>query len=131
MKRRQFRLVLEAQLDASVRLTQVHHYATDLVGGRRELIAPALSEYLTDLFPAKEPKAVLEALVGKAPIGWRIEPQGTKESRTITIVTEGPGAALSTIIRIIEQILPNSLTRPMTYEPISEAGTAREKRHLH
>ncbi|MEE4539765.1 MAG: hypothetical protein V2J51_14905 [Erythrobacter sp.] len=131
MKRHQFRLLLEPGVEATVRLAQLHQYATDLVDGRRVLLAPMLSHYIKGLFPAREPAAVLDALLGKAPIGWRLETDGVDASRCIAIQSEGRGVAISAMMRILEQIAPEALSAQMIYEPLHLGETDQRIRSLH
>lgn len=131
MKRRHFRLLLEPGLDGAVRLAQLHQYATDLVDGRRMLMAQALSEHVESLFPAREPTAVLDALLGKSPIGWELEADSRQAGRCIAIRSQGRGVAISAIIRILEQIAPEALSAQMTYEPMKKSDTGERARSLH
>ncbi|WP_067489549.1 hypothetical protein [Erythrobacter sp. CCH5-A1] len=131
MKRRHFRLLLEPGLEGAVRLAQLHQYATDLVDGRRMLIAPALSDHIEGLFPARKQTAVLDALVGTAPIGWELEAEGTQAGQCIAIRSQGPGVAISAIMRILEQIAPEALSAQMIYEPMHESKTDERARSLH
>ncbi len=64
MKRRQFRLVLEPAPEEVVRLTQLHRYASDVAGRGRAPIGGVLAEYIAGLFPQRDPRQVLDGLLG-------------------------------------------------------------------
>ena len=93
MKRRQFRLVLEPAPEEVVRLTQLHRYASDVKGRGRAPIGGVLAEYIAGLFPQRDPRQVLDGLLGKGDAGWSL---GTApgQGRTLIIQTTGAGAAV-------------------------------------
>ena len=130
MRRLNFRLTLEPGLDGVVRLAQLHQYASDLVDGERALIGPALRAQVKSNFPRRKVEAVLDALLGEGPPGWDIE-GASQESPLLVIKTVGAGMAISAVARIIEQIVPESLPRPMTYEPNPEGQNHQQSRRLH
>ena len=117
MKRRQFRLVLEPAPEEVVRLTQLHRYASDVAGRGRAPIGSVLAEYIAGLFPQRDPHQVLDGLLGKGDAGWSL---GTApgQGRLLIIETTEVGVAVSAIARILEQIAPGALLRPMIYEPL-------------
>ena len=130
MKRLHFRLTLEPGIEGIVRLVQLHHYATDLVDGKRALIGPALQEQIKLNFPARNTEDVLDALLGEGPPGWNIEgAEGGKTS--VVISTEGAGVAVSAIIRILEQVAPEALLRPIGYDPLPGNTLAPPSKSLH
>ena len=103
MKRLHFKLTLEPGLKAIVRLAQLHQYATDLVDGERVLIGPALRGRMLLNFPAREPRDVLDSLLGEGPAGWNLS--GHEDGRSLLVVsTEGSGVAFSAIARQINQL---------------------------
>lgn len=130
MKRRQFRLVLEPAPEEGVRLTQLHHYAGDVAGRGRGPIGGVLDEYIAGLFPQGAPRQVLDGLLGKGGAGWSL---GTApgQGRTLIIQTTEAGAAVSAVARILEQIAPNALLRPMIYEPLPLQNPSEHRRSLH
>ena len=130
MRRLHFRLTLEPGLEAVVRLAQLHQYATDLVDGKRVLIGPALRERIALTFPRRRPEAVLDALLGKGLPSWDIV-GSDGGSEVLTIVTRPEGAALSAIVRIIEQVAPEAMRRPINYEPVTGGPLPPPSRLLH
>ncbi|WP_067490087.1 hypothetical protein [Erythrobacter sp. CCH5-A1] len=130
MKRRQFRLVLEPAPEEVVRLTQLHRYAGDVAGRGRAPIGGVLAEYIASLFPQRDPRQVLDGLLGKGDAGWSL---GTApgQGRTLIIQTTEAGVAVSAVARILEQIAPNTLLRPMIYEPLPLQGLSEHRRSLH
>lgn len=130
MIRSNFRLALEPGLEGVVRLAQLHQYATDLVDGKRVLIGPALRERITLTFPRRRPEAVLDALLGKGLPNWDIV-GSDGGSEVLTIVTRPEGAALSAIVRIIEQVAPEAMRRPINYEPVTGGPLPPPSRLLH
>lgn len=130
MKRRQFRLVLEPAPEEVVRLTQLYHYAGDLAGRGRAPIGGVLAEYIAGLFPQRDPRQVLDGLLGKGDAGWSL---GTApgQGRTLIIQTTEAGVAVSAVARILEQIAPGTLLRPMIYEPLPLQGLSEHRRSLH
>lgn len=130
MKRRQFRLVLEPAPEEVVRLTQLHRYAGDVAGRGRAPIGGVLAEYIVGLFPQRDPRQVLDGLLGKGDAGWSL---GTApgQGRTLIIQTTEAGAAVSAVARILEQIAPGTLLRPMFYEPLPLQGLSEHRRSLH
>lgn len=130
MIRSNFRLALEPGLEGVVRLAQLHQYATDLVDGKRVLIGPALRERIALTFPRRSPEAVLGALLGKGPPSWDLV-ASDDSSEVLTIVTRPEGAALSAIVRIIEQVAPEALRRPINYAPVADAPLPPPSRLLH
>lgn len=131
MKRRKFRLLLEPGLQGVVRLAQLEQYGTDRIDGQRMLLAPELGEHVQGLFPARLPAAVLDALLGKPPIGWKLEMDGLGGSQSIAIRSDGRGVALSAMMRILEHIVPEALLAPMIYEPLNGNGTSERIQNLH
>lgn len=130
MKRRQFRLVLEPAPEEVVRLTQLHRYAGDVAGRGRAPIGGVLAEYIVGLFPQRDPRQVLDGLLGKGDAGWSL---GTTpgQGRTLIIQTTEAGVAVSAIARILEQIAPWALLRPMIYEPLPLQNPSEHRRSLH
>lgn len=130
MKRRQFRLVLEPAPEEVVRLTQLHRYASDVAGRGRAPIGSVLAEYIAGLFPQRDPRQVLDGLLGKGDAGWSL---GTAQGkgRTLIIQTTEAGVAVSAVARILEQIAPNTLLRPMIYEPFPLQSLSEHRRSLH
>ena len=130
MKRRQFRLVLEPAPEEVVRLTQLHRYAGDVAGRGRAPIGGVLAEYIVGLFPQRDPRQVLDGLLGKGDAGWSL---GTApgQGRTLIIQTTEAGAAVSAVARILEQIAPGTLLRPMFYEPLPLQNPSEHRRSLH
>lgn len=130
MKRRQFRLVLEPAPEEVVRLTQLHRYAGDVAGRGRVPIGGVLAEYIAGLFPQRDPRQVLDGLLGKGDAGWSL---GTApgQGRTLIIQTTEAGVAVSAIARILEQIAPDALLRPMIYKPLPLQGLSEHRRSLH
>ena len=130
MRRRQFRLVLELASEEVVRLTQLHRYAGDVEGRGRAPIGGVLAEYISGLFPQRDPRQVLDGLLGKGDAGWSL---GTApgQGRTLIIQTTEAGVAVSAVARILEQIAPNTLLRPMIYEPLPLQGLSEHRRSLH
>lgn len=130
MRRLNFRLTLEPGLDRVVRLAQLHQYASDLVDGKRLLVGPALRAQVKGTFPRRKVESVLDALLGEGPPGWDIE--GASEGSPLLVIkTIGAGMAISALARIIEQIAPEALSRPMTYEPNPAGQTLQQSRKLH
>ena len=130
MRRRQFRLVLEPAPEEVVRLTQLHRYAGDVAGRERAPIGGVLAEYIAGLFPQRDPRQVVDGLLGKGDAGWSL---GTApgQGRTLIIQTTEAGAAVSAVARILEQIAPGTLLRPMFYEPLPLQGLSEHRRSLH
>jgi hypothetical protein len=130
MRRRQFRLLLEPAPQEVVCLTQLHRYAGDVAGRRRAPIGEELAEYIAGLFPQRDPRQVLDGLLGKGDAGWSL---GTApgQGRTLIIQTTEAGAAVSAVARILEQIAPGTLLRPMIYEPLPLQGLSEHRRSLH
>lgn len=60
---------------------------------------------------------MLDGLLGKGGVGWSL---GTVpgQGRSLIILTTEAGVAVSAIARILEQIAPGALLRPMIYEPL-------------
>ena len=130
MRRLNFRLTLEPGLDGVVRLAQLHQYASDLVDGKRLLVGPSLRAQVKGTFPRRKVENVLDALLGEGPPGWDIE--GASEGSPLLVIkTVGAGMAISAVARIIEQITPEALSRPMTYEPDPAGPTLQQSRKLH
>ena len=130
MRRRQFRLVLELASEEVVRLTQLHRYAGDVAGRRRAPIGEELDQHIAGLFPQRDPRQVLDGLLGKGDAGWSL---GTApgQSRSLIIQTTEAGVAVSAIARILEQIAPGALLRPMIYEPLPLQALSEHRRSLH
>lgn len=130
MKRRQFRLVLEPGLEEVVRLTQLHRYAGDVAGRGSAPIGGVRAEYIAGLFPQRDPRQVLDGLLGKGDAGWSL---GTApgQGRTLIIQTTEAGVAVSAVARILEQIAPGTLLRPMFYEPLPLQNPSEHRRSLH
>ncbi len=76
------------------------------------------------------PEAVLDALLGKGPPSWDLV-ASDDSSEVLTIVTRPEGAALSAIVRIIEQVAPEALRRPINYAPVAGAPLPPPSRLLH
>lgn len=117
MRRHQFRLLLEPAPQEVVCLTQLHRYAGDVAGRRRAPIGEELDQHIAGLFPQRDPRQVLDGLLGKGGVGWSL---GTVpgQGRSLIIQTTEAGVAVSAIARILEQIAPGALLRPMIYEPL-------------
>ena len=130
MKRRQFRLVLEPAPEEVVRLTRLLRYAGDGAGRGRPSIGGGRAEDMGALSPQKEPRQVLDGLLGKGDAGWSL---GTApgQGRTLIIQTTEAGVAVSAVARILEQIAPNTLLRPMIYEPLLLQNPSEHRRSLH
>ncbi|WP_231732844.1 hypothetical protein, partial [Porphyrobacter sp. CCH7-A1] len=113
-----------------VRLTQLHRYAGDVAGRGRAPIGGVLAEYIVGLFPQRDPRQVLDGLLGKGDAGWSL---GTApgQGRTLIIQTTEAGVAVSAVARILEQIAPNTLLRPMIYEPLPLQNPSEHRRSLH
>ena len=116
MRRRHFRLTLEPGVEGIVKLAQLHQYASELVDGQRVFIGPALREQINTTFPGRKAEAVLDALLGDGLPGWLLE-KASEDSPLITIQTQDRGTPYSAIARIIEQVVPEALARPIAYEP--------------
>ena len=93
MRRRQFRLVLELASEEVVRLTQLHRYAGDVEGRGRAPIGGVLAEYISGLFPQRDPRQVLDGLLGKGDAGWSL---GTApgQGRSLIIQTTEAGVGI-------------------------------------
>ncbi len=130
MKRRQFRLTLEPTSEDAVRLAQLSRYASDLSRGNAADIGAALGDHVGALFPGRNRHAVLESLLGKGEPGWSLVPAPGKGGALVIETTEA-GAAVSAIARILEQIAPGTLVRPMIYEPVSLNNSGGHLRRLH
>lgn len=130
MKRRQFRLVLEPAPEEVVRLAQLHRYAGDVAGRGRAPIGGVLAEYIASLFPQRDPRQVLDGLLGKGDAGWSL---GTApgQGRSLIIQTTEAGVAVSAIARILEQLAPGALLRPMIYEPLPLENPSEHRGSLH
>lgn len=130
MRRRQFRLLLEPAPEEVVRLTQLNRYASDVAGQERAPIGGVLVEHIASLFPQRDPSQVLDGLLGKGDAGWSL---GTApgQSRTLVIETTEVGVAVSAIARILEQIAPGALLRPMIYEPLLLQKPSEHRSSLH
>lgn len=130
MKRRQFRLVLEPAPEEVVRLTQLHRYAGDVAGRGRAPIGGVLAEYIACLFPQRDPHQVLDGLLGKRDAGWSL---GTAPGQggPLIIQTTEAGVAVSAVARILEQIAPGTLLRPIFYEPLPLENPSEHRRSLH
>jgi hypothetical protein len=89
-----------------------------------------LAEYIASLFPQRDPRQVLDGLLGKGDAGWSL---GTTpgQGRTLIIQTTEAGVAVSAVARILEQIAPNTLLRPMIYEPLPMQNPSEHRRSLH
>lgn len=130
MKRRQFRLVLEPAPEEVVRLTQLHRYASDVAGRGRAPIGGVLVEYIAGLFPQRDPRQVLDGLLGEGDAGWSLG-IAPDQGRSLVIQTTEAGVAVSAVARILEQIAPGTLLRPMIYEPLPLQGLSEHRRSLH
>ena len=130
MRRRQFRLLLEPAPQEVVCLTQLHRYAGDVAGRRRAPIGEELDQHIAGLFPQRDPRQVLDGLLGKGGVGWSL---GTVpgQGRSLIIQTTEAGVAVSAIARILEQIAPGALLRPMIYEPLPLQNPGEHRRSLH
>ena len=130
MKRLHYKLTLEPGLKAIVCLAQLHQYATDLVDGERVLIGPALRGRMLLNFPAREPRDVLDSLLGEGPAGWNLS--GHEDGRSLLVVsTEGSGVAFSAIARILEQVAPEAFLKPIAFEPLPGNTLTAISRSLH
>ena len=130
MRRRHFRLALEPGLQGVVRLAQLHQYATQLIDGDRVLVGPSVREHVKLLFPRRKVETVLDGVLGREPIGWDLE-GAAENSPLLVITTVGPGAAFSTIARIVELVAPEALGKPMTFEPVGGEPVTPISRRLH
>ena len=130
MRRRQFRLLLEPAPQEVVCLTQLHRCAGDVAGRRRAPIGEELDQHIAGLFPQRDPRQVLDGLLGKGGVGWSL---GTVpgQGRSLIIQTTEAGVAVSAIARILEQIAPGALLRPMIYEPLLLENPSEHRGSLH
>ena len=130
MRRRQFRLVLEPAPEEVVRLTQLHRYAGDVAGRGRAPIGGMLDEHIAGLFPQRDSRQVLDGLLGQGDAGWSL---GTApgQGRSLIMQTTEAGVAVSAIARILEQIAPGALLRPMIYEPLPLENPSEHRGSLH
>ena len=130
MRRSNFRLVLEPDLEGAIRFAQIHRYATDLVDGKRVFVGPSLRAHVSALFPSRTVEEVLDQLLGHGDPGWVVE--GTETgSNTLVVKTVGVGVAFSAVIRIVEQIAPEALSRKMVFEPLPGITSTTASRRLH
>ena len=130
MKRRQFRLTLEPTADDAVRLAQLSRYASDLASGGSADIGAALGGHVGALFPGRNRNAVLESLLGKGEPGWSLV-SDPGQGGSLVIQTTEAGVAVSASARILEQVAPGTLLRPMIYEPLSLRSSRKHHRSLH
>jgi hypothetical protein len=122
--------MLEPAPEEAVRLAQLQRYAREVAGGGRATIGGVLDEYIAGLFPQRDPRQVLDGLLGKGDAGWSLATD-PGQGRTLVIQTTKAGVAVSAVARILEQIAPGALLRPMIYEPLPLQNPSEHRRSLH